>query len=303
MFKNKFYISSVLLFLAIIIIGFTPSANEVIFNRINGFNDSVNEKLENFFNETNYYKGRKIAVLDADGTILGQVPHYLADECLYSIALENPGRKTKIIDTMKNQSNSSLDYIKNRLHYMSGDSLKYWREIGDKHFKKYYTGKVYKPMVDLVILLQKNNFEVWIVTASPEAIYQKLLSEVLNIPITRVMGIKTVIRDGIITDEIIEPVPQDHGKKEAIETFIQDRPLFAAGNSRGDKEMIEYASKLRMIVNPDDQITADQGESFAQYAKAKDWLIVKINDTTDVNSPIVSSKYFGIKQNKSNKVN
>jgi len=280
----------------------TSCTKQIEYQSINGFSGELNSKLEQFFAKTENYPGRKIAVFDGDGTVLGQVPHYLADECLYKLAKENPNRKKSLVDSMKTQSNVSLEYVQNRVRYMSGDSLSYWRELGSRNFKEFYSNKIYKPMKELISQLKKNGFEVWIVSASPEAMYQKFLSEELEIPITNIVGVKSVIRNGIITDEIIEPVPQDHGKKEAIESFIQERPLFAAGNSRGDKEMIEYASKIHMIVNPDEHVAEDQKESIAQYARSHNWLIVKTNDTTEVNFPSVSSNQFGIKKNKTNKL-
>lgn len=278
----------------------TSCTKQIAYQSINGFSNELNLKLEQFFAKTENYSGRKIAVFDGDGTVLGQVPNYLADECLYKFAMENPNLKKSLIDSMKTQSNVSLEYVKNRVRYMSGDSLSYWRELGRKCFKEFYSNKIYKPIKELISQLKKNGFEIWIVSASPEAMYQKFLSEELEIPITNIVGVKSVIRDGIITDEIIVPVPQDHGKKEAIESFIQERPLFAAGNSRGDKEMIEYASMIHMIVNPDEHVAVDQKESIAQYARSHNWLIVKTNDTTEVNFPSVSSNQFGIKKNKTN---
>ena len=147
-----------------------------------------------------------------------------------------------------------------------------------------------------------NGFEVWIVTGSPEAMYQAFLSEEFEIPITNVIGVKSVIREGIVTDEIVNPVPQDKGKMEAIETFIQDKPLLVGGNSRGDKEMIEFSKGLRLIVNPDTFIAPDQSESIADYAKKEGWVIVRINDTPDDSKPWVSTDEYKIKRNKTNEV-
>ena len=39
-------------------------------------------------------KIRKVAVFDGDGTVMGQVPHYLADEALYQYADEHFKGKT-----------------------------------------------------------------------------------------------------------------------------------------------------------------------------------------------------------------
>ncbi len=291
--------SAGLLLLIVLLVSCKPAVEDKGFTPIQGFNDEVNKKIEKFLIETTDYSGRKIAVFDGDGTVLGQTPHYLADECLYAFAKDNKDRKPELINLMKTQSNVSLEYVQNRVFFMSGDSLDTWRKRGSDFFKQYYPNKVFKPMKALIDQLQDNDFEVWVVTASPEAMYQEFLANALNIPITHIVGVKSVISNGIITDRIIPPVPQDHGKKEAIESFVQDRPLFVAGNSRGDKEMIEYASMMHMIINPDEHIAHDQTESIADYARENGWLIVRIEDVPADGFPSVSSKEYGIRINKS----
>jgi len=269
---------------------------------INGFSDGANQQLEEFFQETKNESGRKIAVFDGDGTVLGQTPHYLADEAMYNYALEHPNKNPEIFQEMIKQSNVSLPYVQNRVKYIAGLSLQEYRDLGEKYFNKYYSNKIYEPMRSLISILKQNGFEIWIITASPEGMYQQFLSKALEIPITHIVGIKSTIKDGIITDEIISPIPQDHGKKWAIESFVQDVPLFVAGNSRGDKEMIEFSKGLKMIVNPDEHIAPDQTESISDYAKNNNWLVVKINDVPGKDFPSVSSKKFGIRLNKTHEV-
>ncbi len=296
-----------LLFMLLFIVGFLTSCIEKNskgdeFVPIAGFSDEVNNQLNDFFKNTKNETGRKIAVFDGDGTVLGQTPHYLADEAMYHYAAENPEKNKEIFNEMISQSNVSIPYVQNRIKFIAGETLQFYRDLGEKYFKKYYSNKIFKPMRDLINTLKKNDFEVWIVTASPEGMYQQFLSNALQIPITNIVGVKSTIRNGIITDEIVNPVPQDHGKKEAIETFIQDVPLFVAGNSRGDKEMIEHSKGLKMIVNPDEHIAPDQSESIADYAKNNNWLVARINDVPTADFPAVSSKKFGIRLNKTRKV-
>ncbi|MFH1000459.1 MAG: haloacid dehalogenase-like hydrolase [Bacteroidota bacterium] len=265
---------------------------------INGFSQEANLQLKEFFEKYENSSERKIAVFDGDGTVIGQTPHYLADECMYQYAQENPNWHSEIIDTMIKYSNVSLPYVQYRVKFIAGKSLQFYRDLGEETFNKYYKDKIFLPVKELINTLKRNNFEVWIVTASPEGMYQQFLSKEFDIPLTNIVGVKSVIKNGIITDEIVFPVPQDQGKKEAIETFIQDQPLFAAGNSRGDKEMIEFGKALRMIVNPDEHIEVGQEQSIADYAKKENWLIIKINDSPSVDFPSVSSKKYGIRLNK-----
>jgi len=274
-----------------------PAGAAVVFRPIAGFSPEANAALRAFLQQAEREPGRKVAVFDGDGTVLGQVPHYLADECLYRYAREHPDRKPEIIQRMKGVSNVSLPYVQDRVHYFAGTSLRDLRELGDRCFRADYAGKIYAPMRDLIRLLQENGFEVWVVTASPEAMYQPFLARELGIPITNVVGVKSVVRGGVITDEIVPPVPQDRGKMEAIETFVQERPLLAAGNSRGDKEMIEYSRGLRIIVNPDEHVAPDQTESMAAYAERNGWLIVRVRDVPEPGFPAVSSGTYGVRAN------
>lgn len=268
---------------------------------IPGFSKAANQKLQNFFQKYKNYQGRKVAAFDGDGTVLGQVPHYLADECLYQEAVQKPNYKKDIVAKMTKMSNVSIPYVQHRIFYLSGKTLQQVRDMGNACFKKDYSDKIFQPMKHLIQRLKKNGFEIWIVTASPEALYQKFLSKAFDIPITNIVGVKSAISNGIVTNRIVHPIPQDHGKKEAIETFIQEQPLLVGGNSRGDKEMIEFSRDLKLIVNPDEHIAHDQKESIATYAKKNGWLIVRIKDVARKDFPSISSKKFKMRLNKERK--
>jgi len=251
---------------------------QTAFSPIDGFSEQANAQLEEFLEETNGFEGRKIAVFDGDGTVMGQTPHYLADECMYQYALKHPAQNKAVLEEITGQSNVSIPYVQNRVHYMAGKSLQFYRDLGEECFKAHYSEKIFEPIKNLIQRLKEHGFEIWIVTASPEGMYQQFLSKEFQIPITHIIGVKSVIRHGMITDEIVTPIPQDHGKREAIETFIQDKPLLVAGNSRGDKEMIEFSQGMKIIVNPDQHIAEGQSESIADYARKNNWLTVYVDD-------------------------
>ena len=56
------------------------SVNAQTYRPIAGFSAETNRKLESFLNSTRTMKERKVAVFDCDGTLIGQVPHYLSEE-------------------------------------------------------------------------------------------------------------------------------------------------------------------------------------------------------------------------------
>lgn len=269
-----------------------------VFEKIPEFSDATNAALDRFFQKVRDEKGRRVAVFDGDGTTIGQAPHYLADECLYRAALEEPGRKPGLVRRMRPLSNVSMEYVQMRVLFFEGDTVQGLRDRGEECFNRYYGNKIFAPMKKLIGLLKKNGFEIWIVSASPEAMYQQFMSKAFGIPITNIIGVKSVVRGGRITSEIVRPVPQDRGKMEAVETFVQEVPLFAAGNSRGDREMIESSRGIRMIINPDEHVEKGEIESIASYARRNRWLIECITDEPAPSFPAVSSKKFGIRTNK-----
>lgn len=284
------------------------------FRTIRGWSADINEHLESFLNSTIPMTIRKVAVFDCDGTTFGQVPFYLADEALYQYADEvlrprkdeNSLAKLKILDKMvKNGDNVGKEYVEDRVHFLSGLTAEEIEMIGYNCYRKSYRGKFYPEMKELIANLKEYGFEVWIITASPELLYQKFVAEELGLSNYNVIGVKSVIKGGRATDEIILPIPQDDGKAHAIETFIKVRPLLVGGNSRGDMDMINESVGLKMIVNPDDVTVRGSedgpmsGHTVKSYWAQQGALIVKCNDVAD---PLVrfSTANWKIKKNLSN---
>lgn len=214
---------------------------------IKGFQDSTNERLEAFLESTVPMKTRKVAVFDCDGTLFGQAPYYLADEALYDFAKRNYEGKTdslsvakmKIVDQLLHGDNVGVDFVQNRVRFLSGLTADQIQEIGDQMFHQKYQNKMYPEMKALISNLENYGFEVWILSASPELLYQKFCAEQLGLPEDRILGVKSTVGEGnIVSDQLVYPVSQDEGKADVVRTFIKTDPLFVGGNSRGDLEMM-----------------------------------------------------------------
>lgn len=271
------------------------------FKPIEGFPEATNQHLKDFFEETKDYPDRKVAVFDIDGTLLNQVPHYLADECLYTYAKEHPERKPALIKKMAKMSNVGHDYVEARIQYMAGMTTKEISALGESCFKR-EGYRFYPEMLALVEQLKEHGFEVWPISASPQFLYQGFVSEALGVPDDRIIAVKSIVEPGwVTTDTIVIPIPQDDGKADTVYTFVQARPLFAAGNSRGDFEMIETSSAFKLIVNPDPDKKKDVfgGETLKGYAETHGWDVVLIRDEEGPGFPNVTSKDFKIKKNRS----
>ncbi|MCA9519569.1 MAG: haloacid dehalogenase-like hydrolase, partial [Myxococcales bacterium] len=104
-------------------------------------------------------------------------------------------------------------------------------------------------MSELVRLLRALGIEVWIVSASNRWLVRQSAAD-YGVPPERVLAIHTRVVDGRLTDELIEPVTNLAGKAQAIEHWIGVDPLFAAGNSANDWQMLERATTIRLVINP-----------------------------------------------------
>ena len=229
------------------------------------------------------------------------MPHYLADECLYTYAKQHPERKPALIKKMTTMSNVGHDYVEARIKYMAGMTTQEISELGKSCFKR-EGYRFYPEMVALIELLKEHGFEVWPISASPQFLYQGFVADALDVPVDRIIAVKSIVGSGwVTTDEIVVPIPQDEGKAETVYTFVEATPLFAAGNSRGDFEMIETSSAFKLIVNPDPDKKKEVfgGETLKGYAETHGWDVVLIQDEEAPGFPNLTSREFKIKKNRS----
>lgn len=283
------------------------------YRHIRGWSQEINDKIESFLNGTISMKERKVSVFDCDGTVFGQVPHYLADEALYQYADEvlkkrndkESKRRLSILNRMvENGDNVGKVYVEDRIHFLAGLSPEEIEQMGYACYRKSYKGKFYPEMKELISNLKEYDFEVWILTASPELLYQKFVAEELGLDNIYVVGARSVVKDGKTTNEIILPIPQDDGKAHTIETFIKARPLIVGGNSRGDMDMVNESVGLKIMVNPDDVTMRGAedgpmaGHTVKSYWEKEGAIIVKCDDVTDPNVKFHTTEWK-IKENMS----
>ncbi len=286
-------------------------AQSYSYKPVKGFSDETNAQLEAFFDSTVPMKIRKVAVFDCDGTLFGQVPYYLADEALYEFAQKNytgkSDKKSKekmaIVDKLLHGNNVGVEYVQNRIQFLSSLTPEEIAEIGHVMFQEKYQNKMYPEMKQLLANLKDYGFEIWIVTASPEFLYEKFCAEQLGIPQERILGVKSLVTaDGVTTGQLVYPVPQDNGKAEVVNTFIKTKPLFAGGNSRGDMELMNTSVGLKLIVNPDDKkVEKEMGNKTVKQYWDNDprAITVYCNDVPEGDYQYVTGEW-GVKKNAAN---
>lgn len=112
-----------------------------------------------------------------------------------------------------------------------------------------YNKMVYQPMLELLDYLRANGFKTFIVSGGGVDFMRVFAEQTYGIPPDQVVGssikAKYEVRDGkpvIIKLPEINLVDDKEGKPVGIHQYIGQRPIFAAGNSDGDYQMMEWTT-------------------------------------------------------------
>ena len=125
--------------------------------------------------------------------------------------------------------------------------------------------RVYEPQRKLIRRLTRAGFEVWIVSASFEEVV-RAFAPTFGVPQSRVLGVKLALRKGRIAGHLIPPMTYRPGKVAAIKRYIGVRPLMVFGDAITDKEMMEYAGELAVLI--------DRGRpGMVPLARSKGWKV------------------------------
>ncbi len=112
-----------------------------------------------------------------------------------------------------------------------------------------YTEMVYQPMLELLQYLRDNDFKTFIVSGGGIEFMRPWTEKTYGIPPEQVVGsslkMKYEIRDGkpvLVKLAEIDLIDDKEGKPVGIQSHIGRRPIFAAGNSDGDFQMLEWTT-------------------------------------------------------------
>lgn len=116
-------------------------------------------------------------------------------------------------------------------------------------FDRPYVELVFQPMIELLAYLRANGFKTYIVSGGGIEFMRPWVETTYGIPPEQVVGssgeTKFRLEDGAgVLDKLpkVEFVNDGAGKPVGINRFIGRRPIFAAGNSDGDLEMLQYTT-------------------------------------------------------------
>ncbi|MET4633507.1 HAD family hydrolase [Kaistia defluvii] len=184
--------------------------------------------------------------------------------------------------------------------------VEWTRTARHPRFDKPYTELVFQPMLELLAYLRANGYQTFIVSGGGVEFMRPWTEGVYGIPPNQVVGSsgKTEFKLDGDTAEIlklpaIEFVDDGPGKPVGINRFIGKRPVFAAGNSDGDLEMLQWTTlnngpRFGMIIHHTDakrEWAYDRDSRIGKLDKALDeapkrgWTVVDMKDDWKVIYP------------------
>lgn len=212
--------------------------------------------------------GERIAVFDNDGTLWSEQPAYFqlyfAMDRVKELAADHPEWKNQQpfkavleedMETLVASGEEGLIQLIMVTHAgMTSndftDIVKKWLQTATHPtLKKPYTELVFKPMLELLDYLQKNDFKNYIVSGGGIEFMRPWSEEIYGIPPERVVGSSIVtkfkIEDGkpvLVREAKVIFIDDKAGKPIGINQHIGRRPIFAFGNSDGDLQMLQYTT-------------------------------------------------------------
>lgn len=227
-------------------------------------------KIEAFF-EAKDLRG-KVAVFDADETLWR---HDVGEGFLKFLQTENklamvpPGFDAFARYEALCAQNKWMGYPY-AAQVMAGMQEADVRALADEYFEKHFKQNVYPGQRALIKRLQQAGVEVYIVSASNQWIVEAGAPH-LGVPLDHVIGVRLEVVRQQITANLIPPMTFRQGKVEAIEKYIGQQPVLVSGDSITDYEMLRYASRLQLVINPKDKNAPE--ENIFRLATQHGWPI------------------------------
>lgn len=190
-------------------------------------------------------------------------------------------------------------YAEDEVEAFAGKAEAFLRGAENPVLKRPYLKTAYAPMRELLRYLEANAFTSYIVSGGGRDFMRPITSELYGIPPERVVGTAVALEyreeDGIgklVHTSKLEVFDDGPNKVVRIWSRIGARPIFAAGNSNGDIQMLKFATQgqgasLALLVTHDDDVRDIAYTAGAQKAVASaaqfGWPLVSVrNDWSQV---------------------
>ena len=262
----------------------------------------------------------RVAVFDNDGTLWCEKPMPVQADFLLQKVAEmaetDPSLRTR--QPWKAVSEHDLQWIGNAItkHYRGDDSDLH--EMADGLMQAYagtsveefeaaaddfmetarhpasgnlYKDRTYEPMVELLRFLGRHGFTTYVASGGGRDFMRSVTRQVYGLPPERVIGSSVALsydrdRHTIVHQSSLDIFDDGPEKAVRIWSRIGRRPILACGNSNGDIEMLDFASRsrpsLELVILHDDPLQEYSyiagAERAIDRATREGWSIVSIKN-------------------------
>lgn len=192
---------------------------------------------------------RPIAAFDADGTLWRND----MGEALFEYQIEKkllpnlPRDPWKHYEDLKEKVSHEVAYLW-LAQICAGRPLKEVQGWAQDALKEQGKVPLFEEVRELIQLMHEKKFEVYIVTASIKWAVEPG-AMLFGIPSERVVGIRTRVENGNITEEQEGPITYKAGKVSGLlEATGGAAPCFCAGNTEGDLPLLDASLGLRLVL-------------------------------------------------------
>ena len=172
-----------------------------------------------------------------------------------------------------------------------------------REFMARWTARTYVPMLELIDELRRREFTVCVVTGGGTEFVRAVSQDLYGVPPQNVVGsliaydfVPSSATDGPglrRTSRLVAGANEGAAKVSNIQMELGRRPIFAAGNSGGDREMLEWTAAgdgptLALLVNHDDAVreysyvstaeTFAEPEPITEVGARLGWTVVSMAD-------------------------
>lgn len=183
-------------------------------------------------------------------------------------------------------------YVDDDVETFAASAEHFLRNAQNPVLKRPYLKTAYAPMRELLQYLEANGFTNYIVSGGGRDFMRPITAELYGVPPERVVGTTVALEyreeDGIgklFHTSKLEVFDDGPTKVVRLWSRIGARPIFAAGNSNGDIQMLQFTTQgkgasLALLVTHDDETRDIPYTSGAQtsvaLAKERGWPLVSV---------------------------
>ncbi len=104
-------------------------------------------------------------------------------------------------------------------------------------------------LLNMLLFLKANNFKIKIISSSPDIIVKTVATRLFGIDPKNSIGLKNKTKNGILTEELLEPIPIADGKEQVYKSIFNNTPpIISAGDSINDAFLLKLTSLDGIVI-------------------------------------------------------